>query len=461
MDFNFDGVSLRSRAQKPIAGNNHSEEEEEEGEVFESYEGSNDDFDTFEATEEGDICRAEESIGMQSTHSPTKLKTGAFHAGADLDDYFFSSSEPINSHKNNEGNNYSLSSSKQDGNQRKKKESSGPSFADEFEMVGFPDDNIRLGRNTSEQEENDDTDLAVVAPPEMPKEFYDHVETFLKKPPPKMKASKRFANDFPEGEGVVVANKKVVKKKNAVVPKASSTKTTVMLLAGSKGKTKFIDEDLLRQAFEYTDQLSKEAAVDEEMEAAEKLAAAAASEDKRALATMNRLARSGITVNSAPVVTMGQQPRSAPPSVPISSKKGPSVALGSKKPGNATKGLSGISVVKRLRVQTGGAITFSSRGDQFPSNNNREGSAGQGRATSGGGFDVSGVAVEEDLRRNVLDFDALVANFEQGLTISKLKTELQQSKSAMEASEQFMRKLAQDYSVIGGGRSAKGAIRKR
>lgn len=470
MDFNFDGVSIRSQLQS-LSYNNNDEEGEEDNV---NYEGELEEFD--EDEEGDDLCRVEESLRMPMD-SPSKVKVGEFHAGADLDAYFFSSAEPIsNLQKKSTSNATSAPSSatsdtaSTSNKPRKKKIASGPSFADEFEMTGFPDDNIFPDAHPSSRGYDDDGDNDAMenietAPPEMPKEFYDHVDTFLKKPPPKIKVSNKKKNTADVISQEANSSAKVKSAGSSVAKKKISATTTrpssISQLTGGKG-SRHIDEDLLRQAFEYTDQLAKEAAADEEMEATEKLNAAAALEDRRTLAMMNRLARTGLN-NNAPVVSMGQ-PRSAPTlttGLPPSSSKKPNLTGNAvKKPGMPNKSLGGNSVVKRLRVQTGSAITFSS-GDAA---SNREGSSsGQGRssaASSAGGFDVSGVAVEEDLRRNALDFDALVANFEQGLTLTKLQKELQQSQSAMAASEQFMRKLAQDFSMMGGGAGGGGGLSK-
>jgi hypothetical protein len=56
-------------------------------------------------------------------------------------------------------------------------------------------------------------------------------------------------------------------------------------------------------------------------------------------------------------------------------------------------------------------------------------------------FEISSAIDNNDDRRNALDFDALVSNFEQGLTIKKLKADLQDSKQAMANSLAFMKQI--------------------
>jgi hypothetical protein len=59
--------------------------------------------------------------------------------------------------------------------------------------------------------------------------------------------------------------------------------------------------------------------------------------------------------------------------------------------------------------------------------------------------DAFRVAVEADPRKNAVDFDDLVANFQDGITLHKLRRDLEESKRSMKRSEDFLRQLSKDF----------------
>jgi hypothetical protein len=105
-----------------------------------------------------------------------------------------------------------------------------------------------------------------------------------------------------------------------------------------------------------------------------------------------------------------------------SGRSGPSGSSGS-------SGSSGMrrknGSVKKLRAKTNMAIDFNGRSDK-------------------GDFTVSAVG-EVDRHRNVVDYDSLVKNFEQGITMQRLKTDLQQSQSVIAHSEAFFKQVSEEF----------------
>jgi hypothetical protein len=75
-------------------------------------------------------------------------------------------------------------------------------------------------------------------------------------------------------------------------------------------------------------------------------------------------------------------------------------------------------------------------------------------AASGSNFDTTSAPEADNGKRQVLDFDALVANFEQGLGLQKLRAELEASKKSMERSSNTIKQMAAEYSM--GGKASSG-----
>jgi hypothetical protein len=59
-------------------------------------------------------------------------------------------------------------------------------------------------------------------------------------------------------------------------------------------------------------------------------------------------------------------------------------------------------------------------------------------------FDVT-VDSEVDSKKNAINFDELVANFQNGTTLKKLQRELEISKQSMQRSEAFLKSLSMEY----------------
>lgn len=84
---------------------------------------------------------------------------------------------------------------------------------------------------------------------------------------------------------------------------------------------------------------------------------------------------------------------------------------------------------------------------QYYSSTSITGSGKLQASDGGGGGGVFNTAMvgEQDLRKNPVDFDELVANFTTGATLQRLRKELEQSKASMADSQKHLRNLSQDF----------------
>jgi hypothetical protein len=255
-------------------------------------------------------------------------------------------------------------------------------------------------------------------PEAMPQEYYHGVDSFLSKPAPKIKISKKNSksetqirpsinNDeinygVRKGEGIlprIGGDKQPPKPPSSNKLGPTGIKSKVASIRSNKPvntKSKTIDTNLLMQAFSYTEQIVREEILEEQ----QAMIADNYSNGQVSSAPNTRRPTNKYGENNP---LMQQQPRSAP--------------TGSKKQVAGKKG-KGNGLVKKLR----GGITADNTG-----------------------FGVATIH-ESDSRRNALDFDSLVANFEQGVNLQKLQDELKQSKASIAKSENFMRELAREYS---------------
>lgn len=242
--------------------------------------------------------------------------------------------------------------------------------------------------------------------PSMPEEFYQNVEHFLARGPPKIKGEKKKKKGIdeepkPSRQGTTLPMlPNPTKSKADLPPRPIQPVVASKVYAKSeKSKLKEIDPNLLMQAFAYTEQLAREAIVDEDEDG------------------------TGGKTGSAPQRSRPSNQRDLPlhpHTAPVDLGREESAPRRQAPKGSGKSG--GAGVVKRLRSKT------------------------QAHTDSGpppAGFTVSAIA-EEDLKKNTVDFDALVANFEQGITLQKLQDELKSSKLSMQRSEDFMKQLARD-----------------
>lgn len=288
-------------------------------------------------------------------------------------------------------------------------------------------------------------------PPDMPVEFYHQIDQFLNKPPPSL-------------EGGNASNDKDRKKKKKQqqaadkppLPAEDATLPNLPPAAGTERKPKkadkavagkvyaqpappaqrVIDPRLLKEAFEYTDQLLREAVVEE---ALEKQAQAVPSSKgkgpsngiarKFAAAMESHAAHDEDAASMAYSHSAGAMfPRSAPAEM-ISTKR---AGMGSKK-GGGSGGMGAVKMIRSLK-------------------NKAPAGDGPRRALPPPAEDfVVARENEVDPKRHPVDFDNLVANFQSGASLDRLRKELADSQHSLAQSEEVVRKLT-GLTTLGGAR---------
>jgi hypothetical protein len=300
-----------------------------------------------------------------------------------------------------------------------------------FENSNNDDDEEEIGEETDEILNIDDDFKA----PEMPEEFYSHVDSFLKRPAPKLQGDES------------ISKRKDSKNETSIpmFPKISAPKPKDSSDNGSAEKTvrkpkkksikdiefrqeRAINNALLREAFAYTDQLLREAVIQEAKEAKEK-------EKQEQLVT---------ELSNHRTVAEKVLPKSAPQAETIFGHPIEGAAHFSKtqKP---SEGGSGVSAIRKLRNKQTSKPKGQSNTHNNSNNNNTSNSSHAINAnTMQSDFDVS-ADTEVDLKKNAINFDDLVSNFQNGTTLRKLQRELEQSKQSMQRSEQFLKNLSLEY----------------
>jgi len=284
------------------------------------------------------------------------------------------------------------------------------------------------------------------APEMMPVDFYQSVEVFLAKAPPRlsdcMSKVPKFINKKHDKEsdapGLMFPRlvPPIRVRNNEVTPpepplKASKVKSKIYNDAkkGSRTQQVQIDHHLLQEAFAYTEMLIKNATEEETMEYG-----------------AVGIARDTAThkVGSNPVNKPSDRTKSvsAPNHHEISSSMLES-AYGDGRPplrkhvghtGSSHKSGAAVGVVKKLRSRSQ-ASTITATAAAFDADNH---------SIRGEAFRVA-VEAEVDPRKNAVDFDDLVANFQDGITLHKLRRDLEESKRSMKRSEDFLRQLSKDF----------------
>lgn len=278
--------------------------------------------------------------------------------------------------------------------------------------------------------------------PEMPQHFYKDVESFLMMAPPKLKetGTKKVKN-APKAPPVgvqlpdIYSNKLGGGESGPPRPPVVASKVRSKLHANTnktKTQTQF-DHSLLREAFAYTDKLLKEAIIEE----------AAAGGQAGEYGEHDGSRQPAPRGSSKKLTGKSGSAGAAPQGKPLASRTAPIESVymaphtdhqggsGNRKKGDGA-GKDRKSVVKRMRAK------IPSEAAMYGANNDTEGT-----------FNVSN-DLDSDNRRNPINFDELISNFQGGVTLQKLRKELEQSKQSMKNSENFMRQLSMEY--LGSGR---------
>jgi len=205
-----------------------------------------------------------------------------------------------------------------------------------------------------------------------------------------------------------------------------------------KGSNRAIDSNLLKEAFAYTDQLLKEAVI-EEVETSYLLPGnhqilQSSSSDKKKLVSVD----DAYLANLAAAYGHGTGNGIANPALPRSAPND----------GNSNSNTS----LKKQKKSSGNINAIR----QLKSNRDKQKTATTGATNAAGGI-ASGVnmntnnfvtandSMNVDYKRNVVNFDELVANFQQGTTLERLKAELAASQQSLQQSESSIRELSGHY----------------
>ena len=334
-------------------------------------------------------------------------------------------------------------------------------------------------------------------PVAMPEEFYQGVDSFLRSGPPpslalkgKKKSEMESATSIMQGVGKADKGRVIRKSQGQPANKATSgdnkdvaskpafaqvrskistgrdTKNASKAGAGRNGGGS-LDHSLLQEAFSYTAKLMQEAIADEAQEAADAVAAATAKAHSRhsqsggsgtdRLSDMRQYVDLGGNNNSKETGGSYVQ-RSHPRSAPVNRESGifesghgggggtgvrrsSGTGIGAGGPNAPVIRKVGGKLVKKLRNQTaayGGADRAPAGVSNGPA---RRTNVLDGRADSS--FDTSARGSQDDGTglKNKLDYKGLVANFETGSTLQKLKDELARSQASAKNSEDCARQL--------------------
>lgn len=278
--------------------------------------------------------------------------------------------------------------------------------------------------------------------PLMPDEFYSDVDVFLNRPPPKFKGILQNKSKTREK-----LEEKIIKSSSLPVllppkPKKIESKINTGKKGPGKKVERYIDPNLLQQAFEYTEMLARESYEQEiqqqrQQQYNEKKKSNSAPHDS-VTRSRNLMANHRHQNDDNDDDNENDDDYDDDELDEIQSCDRKQIKLknayGSGKGGGHTrtkgngsqsksKNKKGNGMVKRLRSQT------YTHQDQLTGNQSSS-------------FDTSMTHGDGGSNRQVLDFNALVANFEQGITLKQLKQELEESR----ASEARSRKAVQDIS---------------
>lgn len=241
-------------------------------------------------------------------------------------------------------------------------------------------------------------------PPPMPKEYYHEVENFLSKPPPKFTSSDNNKKNEKERKKEMKELKKS-SSHSSMLPEIKNSKQSKEKKAnGNVGSRRpprqpnnqgprMLDISLLQQAFEYVEKLQHDVDLIDE-------------EEKVGIVNERK-------ANSAPT-------QSSNFDKPTVSERVTSFNLDSHKSEKR-------SMVKKLRSQTQHTAS-----NQICKENAK-------------GFDTSMSQQDGGCLRNAIDYESLIANFQNGIMLNQLKTELEQSQASMKKSEDYLKSAARDF----------------
>lgn len=293
-----------------------------------------------------------------------------------------------------------------------------------------------FGYFEEEDEDNRDIDKA----PEMPQHFYKEVENFLTRAPPKLDSStkkiKGLCGKTPGSSAPILpdiyARQAFAPSDGPPKPPQAQSKVREKLMNSTskqKKQSSDLDHNLLREAFAYTDRLLKEAIIEEasmqgggyqeENPQPQRQPSIVKSQSKKANSTAQSRAQPSRT---APVESIYMAPHN----------DGYQARKKADSAGSSRAGPKGAVKKLRAKIPSESAVAYG------------------GNEAAEAGFNIGNEADAGSNRRNPINFDELISNFQGGITLQKLRQELEQSKQSMKNSENFMKQLSKEY--LSGGR---------
>jgi hypothetical protein len=359
-------------------------------------------------------------------------------------------------------------------------ESSNSYMGDDNFMENEDDEGVNYGGEYLDGgEEGEAEEGEEIVAPEMPNEFYEQIDHFLKKPPPKIKLDdpptstttdkslkkKKITSKSRKADAVENAasylpsihqtsydiyqndyNVDQLPPPNMMMTEEDYEKGSNERRSGSGGdhkkstvkkkkdpanaysnplnpykdsKPRMIDSNLLNEAFAYTDQLLREAVIEE--------------------------AQSMMNDSEAQKKQQYQehQPRSAPADLLSATKKGIEETYGQQSIATGGGGGGGSKKKKSSSNRVGMVRNLKQKNNGFSSSSSTKPSFSQDNAFSVNTniHDTEG----PDLKRNTVNYDELIFNFQSGSTLDKLRKELAQSKQSLAQSENVIRELSGQY----------------
>jgi len=248
--------------------------------------------------------------------------------------------------------------------------------------------------------------------PTMPNEFYSEVDNFLSKPPPKVKGIKAKSKTREKLEEKIVKSSSLPILVNKPKKLRVASKIDTGRNPGKQKKSKQpIDTNLLAEAMQYVEQVQRESLIEE--------------------------------CKSARVPQDGGKKSGSAPQDPQGGRRGAESGGGRRSQEDAGPGIAYSSTQGRSKAKSAKAAAQKKKKENMV---RRLRSQTEGRSKENSSFDTSMTTQDGGSLRNAVDFDALVANFEQGLTLQRLKEELEESKASMARSNKAMQQISKEAS---------------
>lgn len=321
-------------------------------------------------------------------------------------------------------------------------------------------DDYHLNNNDYDNQKNINDNINDIAP-EMPNEFYQNVESFLSKAPPKINDTiptklKKLTNNKtnnekdvsnqsnniqngmmfprinhlnppqpPHNYNHIINNNNIVNNNGINNNKASKVKSKIYNDANKKNKS-HIDHKLLQEAFEYTDMLLKESILQNENEQI-------LSEEYHVSSNNNSNSKINIISNQNRTYSL-ENIYNTTNTITSNNNNEKKNKIKTNSTNNA------VGIVKKLRNKS-----ISSTKNSIEKNNNNNIDINNDNSNFMIGIKNENDNIED--KKNAINFNELIINFQDGITLQKLKKDLEESQKSMKKSEDFMKQLSKEFSI--------------